>query len=115
VIPLQTTTVDVLRRSTGADPYEEAGPVTVADNVRAHIGSPSGTDLAIGGDAMTITDRMDCDPCDLRPGDLVTDRENVDGSGAAITYEIVWVRARNGLGLDHMVAGLRQSVGASNG
>jgi len=115
VIPLHTTRVDVIRRSSGVDPYEEAGPSVVAENIRAHIGSPSGADRAIGGDAQIITDRMDCDPCDMRHGDLARDRENVDQEGDPITYEIVWVRKRRGLGLDHMVAGLRQTQGAANG
>lgn len=115
MIPLSTTTIAVRRRPTGQDAYEEGGTTDVAEGIAAHIGSPTGQDLAVGGDAMQITDRLLCDPCDIRPGDRVEDEQNVDTAYAGVFYDVIWVRNRRGLGLDHVVAGLRQSLGAANG
>jgi hypothetical protein len=109
MIPFATTTITVRRRTAGEDAYTETTAQQVCTQVRAHIGSPSGRDLRVGGDQQMITDRLDCDVIDLRPSDQVTD----DGNCAA--YEVVWTRHRRGLGLDHLEAGLVEVIGAANG
>lgn len=109
MIPLATTTVTVRRPAAGADPYEAGTPALVATGIRAHIGSPSGADVRVGGDQQVITDRLNADLCDIAHGDTITDDRN------QVTYAVVWVRRRIGLGLDHLVAGLVQAEGAANG
>lgn len=109
MIPLSTTTITIRRPAAGVDPYEQTTAALVTQGIAAHIGSPGGADVRIGGDQQIITDHLDADVCDLRHGDTVTD----DGNG--VTYQVVWVRRRIGLGLDHMAAGLVQVEGAANG
>jgi hypothetical protein len=109
MIPLATTTITVRRPVAGQDPYEAPVPPPVMAGIPAHIGSPSGIDVRIGGDQQVVTDRLDCAIVDLRHGDTVHD------DGNDVTYSVVWVRRRYGLGLDHMEAGLVQTEGAANG
>lgn len=109
MIPLATTTIAIYRPAAGTDPYEAGSPALVASGVRAHIGSPSGADVRVGGDQQVITDRLNADLCSLEHGDTVTDL------GTGTGYAVVWVRRRLGLGLDHLVAGLVQAEGAANG
>lgn len=109
MIPINTTTISIFRPPSGQDPYDAAPNTKEAAGVRAVIGSPSGTDRAIGGDQQIISARLTADPCDLRHYDEV--RDDVTGE----TYAVVWSRKRNGFGLDHVAAGLRQVTGAANG
>lgn len=106
-IPLATTTITVLRPSLSNDDYYDlrtAGPV-VAANVRAHISEPSGIEGLIGGRTEQTRFPFNSDICDLSGHDLVVD----DTTGN--TYEVVWVRKRFGLGLDHMTGQLRIVAG----
>ena len=109
-VPLATTTIAVLRAPADAsrDPYDvQPEPETVASGVRAHISSPSGRERVAGGSQEVVEFRLACDLTDLRHTDRVQDEQ----SGA--TYEVVWARARQGLGLDHVEAGLRQVNGVA--
>ena len=108
MIPLATTTITISRKREDEDPYETPTIRAVATGIRAVIGSPSGRDRVIGGDQSSITAKLDCDVCDLRHYDIVTDDRT------CVEYAVVWVTNRIGLGLDHLEAGLNATVGASN-
>lgn len=112
MIPLATTTITIKRPlSTSADPYEGVSAVgpTVAAGVRAHISSPSGTEAQVGGRAEVVDAVLLCDVADLAHSDHIVDDETSE------TWQVLWVRKRRGLGLDHMTAGLRATSGASSG
>lgn len=100
MIPLATTTITV-RRPGAAEPYEPASYSTVATGIAAHISGPAG--IEIGGQE-DVQHRLTADTVDLGHLDRITDAEGQ-------TYEVVWARPRVGLGLDHTVAGLRQTEG----
>ena len=107
-VPLATTSIAVLRVPTDAtrDPYDaQPAPETVVSGVRAHISSPSGRERVAGGSQEVVEFRLACDSVDLRHTDRVQDEQ----SGAI--YEVVWARSRQGLGLDHVEAGLKQVSG----
>ncbi|MBM4414904.1 MAG: hypothetical protein FJ035_01235 [Chloroflexi bacterium] len=109
-VPLATTTIAVLRVPVDAtrDPYDaQPAADTVASGVRAHISSPSGREHVAGGSQEVVEFRLACDPVDLRHTDRVQDEQT--GS----TYEVVWARPRQGLGLDHIEAGLKQVSGGA--
>lgn len=110
-MPLATTTIRVERPTTGGDPYEiDAAPTVVSRGTAAHIGQPSGTEAQAGGELETITDVLLCEAgIDLQHTDLVVD-EATDQR-----YRVQWVRARRGLGLDHVKAGLVTYQGAAVG
>lgn len=106
-IPLATTTITVSRPSTSSDDYYDvrtAGTV-VALNVRAHISEPSGIEGLIGGRTEQTRFPFNSDICDVGGNDLVTD--DVTGD----IYEVIWVRKRLGLGVDHMTGQLRIVTG----
>lgn len=109
MIPVFTTTVTVRRPDPDADPYEGRTAPVVQTGVPAHIGSPSGAELAIGGQQSRVTDVLLTDPADIRHTDHILDETTGD------EYRIEWVRQRQGLALDHTKAGLVQFVGASVG
>jgi hypothetical protein len=108
-IPLSTTTITISRKRDDDDPYDTPTVRPVANGIRAVIGSPSGRDRVIGGDQSAIVAKLDCDVCDLRHYDYVTDDRTT------VEYAVVWVTERQGLGLDHLEAGLTAVTGASNG
>lgn len=108
-VPVATTTITVRRPPADVDPYETATLTTVAEHVRARIGSPSGADSRAGGDQEVIDAVLWCDPIDLHHEDVVNDEQTGD------TYQIRWTRRQNGLGLDHVKAGLLTVQGASLG
>lgn len=109
-IPLATTQISVLRVAADPtrDPYDaQPAPAVLASGVRAHISTPNGREQTAGGSQEVVEFRMSCDPVDLRHTDQVQD----EGSGAI--YEVTWARAREGLGLDHVEAGLKQVAGVA--
>jgi hypothetical protein len=105
-----TTTVTLTRPAADGDPYEAPTLTTTAAGVPAHISSPSGDDLKVGGDKEVITA-----VAYLPAGtDVVrTDRITDDNQGTA--WEVSWLQARRGLGLDHVQVGLRVVSGGANG
>lgn len=109
MIPVATTTITISRPRTDEDPYDTPVVRPVANGIRAVIGSPSGRDHILGGHQEIVTAKLDCDPCDLKHYDRVTDDTTDD------TYSVVSIRTRVGLGLDHIEAGLNAVAGASNG
>lgn len=109
MIPISTTTITIHRPQAG-DPYEDNGePELVVTGVRAVIGSPSGSELRVGGHQQQISDALNCDVVDLRHGDLVSDDLSDD------EFTVAWVRRRRGFGLDHLRVGLWQVAGAASG
>lgn len=107
-IPIATTTVTV-SAAVEAEPGEGRTLTAVATGVRAVIGSPSGAEqYAPGGGTSTITDVLNCDPCP----ELVDATFVVTDDTSGVSYDVEWVRHRNGLDLDHTRAGLVQHVGA---
>lgn len=103
-IPLATTTVRIDRVPLSAtrDSYDDKPPAAqVATGVRAHLSAPSGRELLAGGSKEIVDRHLDCDVADVLHGDTVTDLTT------GITYTVVWVHKRAGLGLDRMEAGLR--------
>jgi hypothetical protein len=110
VLPLATTTIDITRVAHDAtrDGYDpRPNPTTVARNVRAVIGSPSGRQNISAGDRTVVTWSLRADPCDLTADDTVTDNTTGD------TYRVIWARQRYELGLGYTAAGLEQVAGAS--
>jgi hypothetical protein len=106
-IPVATTTVTV-SASVEAEPGEGRTLTVVATGVRAVIGSPSGVErYAPGGGTSQVTDGLECDPCP----ELADNTFVVVDDTSGVTYDVEWVRHRNGLGLNHTVAGLIQHVG----
>ena len=106
---LSTTTVTITGQAADVDPYEAATVVTIAENVRAHLSSPTGDDLAVAGDKEVITA-----VCYLPDGTAVLPSHRLtDRSG--IVHDVVWVRERVGLGLGHVAAGIRSVRGGASG
>jgi hypothetical protein len=107
-IPIASTTGSVLRVPTDytRDSYDALPDwETIATGVRAHISSPGGTEIVLGGTQSDVLFSLACDPCDLRH----TDRWLDEPSG--VVYDVVWSAQRVGLGLDHCSAGLRLVLG----
>lgn len=102
-IPTSTTTVAVLTPAQ-AEPYEAAAWATTSTGTRAVIGAPSGREGMATGSAEVVDAVMVADPVAVAHGQRVLD----EGTGE--TWEVAWVRARTGLGLDHTRAGLRRVV-----
>lgn len=106
---LSTTTVTITGTTADADPYDTDTATTVATGVRAHLSSPTGDDLAVGGDKEVITA-----VCYLPAGTAVLPSHRItDASG--LTHAVVWVRQRTGVGLDHVVCGIRSVRGGADG
>jgi hypothetical protein len=107
MIGLATTTITVRRVPGG--PVDMDGPLpaaeTVASGVRAHLSTPTGAERIIGGSMETVDRLLGSDPCDLDHADTVTDE------GTGLVYTVVFAELSRGLGLDHMVAGLRRVTG----
>lgn len=103
-----TTTVTVADPIAG-DPYEDS-LTTTRTGIPAHVSAPSGTDESVGGDK-EIVDAEGYLPA----GACVTRASRITDDATAITYAVTWVRARRGLGLDHVHVGLRAVQGGSNG
>jgi hypothetical protein len=105
VLPIASTTITVTRPVLDAtrDSYdpEPSPPTTVATQVRAHISSPSGSEIQLGGSQAVTQYRLDADPVDLRHIDRVLDESS------SILYEVLWAVSRTGYGLDHVEAALR--------
>ncbi len=104
-----TTRIDVLRPDGSGDPYEPAGaPPTVYADQPAHIGSPTGDDVAVGGDKELVTAVLLAPVrLDLQHVDLIVDRRTGE------RYRVVWTRRRTGLGLSHARAGLAAVKGGA--
>ena len=109
-IPLATTQISVLRVAAdpARDPYDaKPAAAVIASGIRAHISTPNGREQTAGGSQEVVEFRLSCDPVDLRHTDQVQD----EATGAV--YEVTWARAREGLGLDHVEAGLKQVAGVA--
>lgn len=103
-IPLATTTITVLRSDQDGtrDAFDTLTFAEIATAVRAVIGSESGSETNTSSSSQDVTFRLDCDVCDLRHDDRVSDEQTGD------IFEVEWVWLRGGLGLDHLEASLRQ-------
>lgn len=109
MLPFATTTV-TLKRPASGDPYETSTTSTISSGTPAHIGQPAGNEVQQGGELETITDVLLADPgLDVRHTDLIVDE--ISGQ----VYRVAWVRERQGLGLDHVKAGLVTHQGAAVG
>lgn len=107
---LTTTTVTVERPTAVADPYETTSTTVASSGTPAHIGQPSGSEIDQGGQLEQITDVLLADPgLDLTHTDLILDETTGQ------RYRVAWVRLRQGLGLDHLKAGLVTYQGAASG
>ena len=104
MIPVQTTTVDVLTPAVD-EPYETGSYSTVHSRVPAHVGSPSGTDVVANAGQAEITHTLNCAPVVFGQNDRVVD--NTTG----YLFDVIWSDVRRGLGLDHTRAGLRRIEG----
>jgi hypothetical protein len=109
MLPVTTTTVTITRPA-GGDPYETGADSAVASGVAAHIGQPSGSEIARGGEL----ERVDAVLLAAAGIDLLHTDEITDETTDA-TYRVAWVEHRQGLGLDHVKAGLTRWDGGSNG
>ena len=110
MIPLATTTITVKVLASGDDPYNDAAVSVLATGVRAHFGHPSGSERLVGGQEEKVDMVLSCDPVvGLSHYCRVTD------DSTAETWDVLWVRKRTGLGLDHQRAGLQAVSGGSGG
>lgn len=110
-LPLHTSRVTVWRVD-NHEPYDPTPePESVATGVRAHISTATGGENVAGGSQEVVNFRMSCDQFDggLRHTDTVEDEATGE------VYEVVWSVARNGVGLDHFQAGLKQVSGVVSG
>jgi hypothetical protein len=97
-----TTTIQMMQP--GEDDWGGApDPSTytpVGSPVRAHLSSPSGQAAAAqNGSTSTVTYRLLCDPCDLKPDMQVKDL------GSGVVYQVDWCQPKPGP-MPHTVAGL---------
>jgi hypothetical protein len=113
MLPLATTTVTVERPAVqDGDPDDDwfdQAPTVIAAGMACTITSPSGDDSVVAGHKEVVDAVLHAPPTPLLTHlDLVVD----DTSGDR--WRIVWVRRRQGLGLDHQVAGLRAVTGGAS-
>lgn len=109
-IPLATTTITVKRTPTDPDrdPYDPPpAQTTVASGVRAHISTARGSEDLAGSSREIVWFRIGCDP--FPTGLRHTDEVEDDQTGEV--YEVVWVKQRQGLGLDHFEGRMKQVSG----
>lgn len=109
-LPVATTTITVLRLPEDAtrDPYDpEPPPTEMATGVRASIGNPHFREEVAGGQQSVSLYRLHCDPTDLHHEDRVRD----DATGEI--FEVVGVKQRLGVGLDHVRATLTKIEGVA--
>lgn len=108
MIPLATTTVTV-KRVTEPEPGETRTVSTLKTGVPAHIGSPQGSRTREPGGGKQVLDlQLWCEPVTgMDDTCLVVDEQTAE------TYELDWLHTRRGLGLDHVVAGVKQVRGAA--
>lgn len=106
---LSTTTITVRRPDGDGDPYDvQVAETVTATGVPAHIGSPTGGDTRAGGEREVVDATLILDP-----SPALTLRDEVDDETTGETWQVVWVRQRHGLGIDHQRAGLRSVKGAA--
>lgn len=113
-IPLATTTITVLRVAADAtrDPYAPQPAATaVASGIRAHLSLGLGSETTAGGSQEVVTWRLACDPFDAGLHHLDEVRNEKSGT----VYEVVFSETREGMGMDHFQAGLRQVSGVAGG
>jgi hypothetical protein len=105
-IPVATTTISILASSQDGTKDRRDPPTYTVEStgIRAVIGSPGGSELVSAGTSEQKTFRLNADPCDLDHTKRVRD----DTTGE--TYEVVWFAQRDGFGLTHTVADIRQST-----
>lgn len=104
-LPLTTTTVTIADAAE-PEPYEGETVTTRGSGVAAHIGSPSGFGDQRGGGQETWDAALYVDSgVTVERNDRVTDE--VTGK----VWRVLDVNERSGLGLDHVVAGLRRASG----
>lgn len=112
MVPLTPNTVTIERPAgTSGDADDTAAsPTTVASGLACAIVAPSGSDVVAGGQKEIVDAVLLVDPdVTIEHTDLVTDEDTSDA------YRVVWVRRRRGLGLDHLVVGMRAVTGAASG
>jgi hypothetical protein len=108
-IPVATTRITVLR--VPADPERDPTDAqpdaeVVRSGVRAHISTSRGREVIGGASTQEVVYfRLSCDPVDIQKDDQVRDEQTDE------VYEVEWARLRQGLGLDHEEAGLKQVKG----
>lgn len=105
-----TTTLTVTRPTADGDPYETGATTTVYTSIEGHVSAPSGGDRNIGGD-LEVVDAV----AYLPAGTVLEHSDRIVDDGTGNEYAVTWTRQRQGLGLDHVVAGLRAVKGGSNG
>lgn len=106
---LATTTVTIEERS-ATEPYEAPLWTASTSGVAAHIGQPSGAERIVGGSQENIDAVL---LCEAATPVYYTSRILDEVTGER--FEVVWVQDRQGLGLDHVKAGLRRTTGLASG
>lgn len=102
-IPLATTTITVLAPVDGDDSVSPGVGAPVLTRVPAVFARPTGTDVG----ASRVDARLLCDPIALTQRNVVVDETTFT------RWSVVWVDARQGLGMDHTVAGVNRIRGAA--
>jgi hypothetical protein len=108
-LPLTTCRINILRSDPAVDPMVDSVYLTKAAGIPAVLHSDTGFERRGGGTQAELTARLDVPlGTDLRRYDQVYDQSTGE------TWEVDWVRARVGFGLDHVEAGLHWVEGAVN-
>jgi hypothetical protein len=106
MIPVSTTTIAVYRAAEN-EPGEGRTFTRVATGVRANIGALTGTEITRpGGGEMVAVGRLDCDPTDIAHTDQILDENTSE------RFEVLWVKKKLGLGLDHIEGSVALVQGA---
>lgn len=109
MLTVDVTRVDLYRPVLG-DGDEPVARTPYRQALRAVLHTQFGAEILGGGQSEQVTGRLDLDGSPgLKHWDQVYDRST------QLWWEVTWVRARVGLGLDHVEAGLRAVQGASVG
>lgn len=106
MLPISTTTIDVVRYQQSTD--DNFGPSAsslVAGDQPAVFSAPKGAEVKVGGDKEIIDEVLLTDADDLTFRDTVIDKATGD------VYEVVWARYKKGLNLEHTQAGVRKVTG----
>lgn len=106
-LPITTCRINVLRSDPSIDPMVDAVYLVRATGIPAVIHTNSGLERRGGGNQSETLGRLDVAlGVDIRRYDRVVD------TTSGHTWEIDWIRNRNGFGLDHQEAGVHLVEGA---
>ena len=105
-LPVYTTTVSSVRPPAKVDGQDVVTNVVVLTAVRGRVSSISASESQGSMESADAVLFIDAD-VDVRRQDVVTDDVTSE------VWDVTWVRVIQGLGLDHLKAGLMRSKGSA--